>query len=42
MDRVGGYAAYLELLEDARRYEDVVIAVSGESEAAWIRSKQSG
>lgn len=37
MDRVGGYAAYRELLADARAYDDVVVAIQGEAEAARLR-----
>lgn len=33
MDRVGGYEAYLALLEDARAYDDVLIAIAGEADA---------
>lgn len=40
MDRVGGYLDYLALLEDARAYEDVLIALNGESDAALIRKQQ--
>lgn len=36
MDRVGGYAAYRELLADARAYEDVVLVMEAESEANQI------
>lgn len=41
MDRVGGYAGYEALAEDARAYEDVVLALLGEADAAkWQRMKQ--
>lgn len=41
MDRVGGYAAYAALEEDARAYEDVVLAMFGEADAArWQRMKE--
>ena len=36
MDRVGGYLAYLALLEDARAFEDVTIVLRGEADAARI------
>lgn len=42
MDRVGGYLGYLALAEDARAYELVLLALKGEREAEWLRSKQSG
>lgn len=45
MDRVGGYAAYSALEEDARAYEDVVLAILGEAEAErWkaIREARRG
>ena len=34
MDRVGGYSAYLRLLEDAHMLDLVAIALRGEAEAA--------
>lgn len=37
MDRVGGYLAYLALESDARAYDDVLIAMAGEVDAARIR-----
>lgn len=40
MDRVGGYLDYLALLEDARAYEDVLIAMRGESDAALILKQE--
>lgn len=36
MDRVGGYLAYLALLDDERAFEDVVIAMNGEDDARRI------
>ena len=36
MDRVGGYQAYRELLQDERALEDVLIALAGESDARRI------
>lgn len=36
MERVGGYLAYLELCEDARAYEDVIITLEAEAEAKTI------
>lgn len=41
MDRVGGYESYLRLLEDARAYEDVLSALSGEADASRIRDMES-
>lgn len=42
MDRVGGYAAYEALEQDARAYEDVVLAILGEAEAErWKRLKEA-
>ena len=40
MDRVGGMASYLALCEDVRAYEDVILAMSGESEASRIRAME--
>lgn len=36
MDRVGGYLAYLELIENYQAYEDVVLAMAGEADARGI------
>lgn len=36
MDRAGGYLGYLALCEDARAYDDVLIALAGDSDAARI------
>lgn len=36
MDRVGGFGDYLLLAEDARAFEDVLIAIAGEGEARRI------
>lgn len=41
MDRAGGYLAYLALCEDARAYEDVVIALNGEADAQRILALQA-
>lgn len=41
MDRVGGYLDYLALLQDARAYELVIVALNGEAEAAEIRRQQA-
>ena len=45
MDRVGGYAGYKELLEDARAFADVLIVLEAEAEAqriAALRAKAKG
>lgn len=34
---VGGYESYRLLLEDARAYDDVMIAMAGEADAQKIR-----
>lgn len=36
MDRVGGYLAYLALLEDDRAYDDVLMALEGEADASRV------
>ncbi len=36
MDRAGGYLAYRALCEDALAYEDVLLVMSAEAEAAKI------
>lgn len=36
MDRVGGYLAYLALLDDERAFEDVIIVMNGEKDARDI------
>lgn len=36
MDRVGGYTAYLALCEDARAYDDIMLAMHGEADAARV------
>ena len=41
MDRVGGMEGYRVLCEDARAYDDVLIAMAGEAEAAKIRAMQA-
>lgn len=41
MDRAGGYASYLALCEDARAYDDVVIALDGEYQAQQIRAAEA-
>ncbi|MGI8423587.1 MAG: hypothetical protein ACR2NO_05670 [Chloroflexota bacterium] len=41
MDRVGGMAAYLALCEDARAYDDVLIVMAAEDEAARIRQAEA-
>lgn len=41
MDRVGSdYRSYLALCEDARAYDDVLIAMAGEADAAKVRRMQ--
>ncbi len=39
MDRAGGYLAYLALREDARAYDDVVLAMRAERDAAAERER---
>lgn len=39
-DRVGGYLDYLALLEHARDYDDVLVVLHAEAEAAKIRAMQ--
>ena len=46
MDRVGGFGSWERLVRwtatvDERAYDDVLIAMSGEAEAAKIRSMQA-
>lgn len=41
MDRAGGYLAYRALLEDARAYDDLLLVMEGEYEAARIRKLQA-
>lgn len=41
MERVGGYLAYLELCENARAYDDVVITLEAEAEAEAIRKLEA-
>ena len=41
MDRVGGMTSYEALCDDARAYEDVLIAMAGESDAMKIREMES-
>ena len=36
MEKVGGFGDYLELEQDARRYEDVCIWLQAEADAARI------
>lgn len=36
MKYVGGYRDYLALLEDERAFDDVLIAMSGDAEAARV------
>lgn len=40
MDRVGGYLGLLALEQNMRAYEDVLIVLRGESEAARIREME--
>lgn len=40
MDRVGGYASYLALTQDARAYELVTVAMKGERDAARLQKLQ--
>lgn len=41
MDRVGGYIGYLALIEDARAYDDVLVALAGEADATSIRELEA-
>lgn len=41
MKYVGSYTDYLELIEDARAYDDVVIAMQAEGEAETIRAAEA-
>lgn len=41
MDRVGGYASYLALLQDARAYDLVVVAIKGEADAAKVQHMEA-
>lgn len=41
MDRVGGYLAYAALCDDMFAYDDVLIAMAGEADAARIREMES-
>lgn len=41
MDRAGGYLAYQALLEDARAYDDVLVALAGEADAALILKQET-
>ena len=36
MEYVGGYAAYRALIEDARAYDDVLLAMAGSADAARV------
>lgn len=40
MDRVGGYLDYLALLQDSRAYDQIIVALNGESDASEIRRQQ--
>ncbi len=40
MDRVGGYCDYLALRERAQDYDDVLLALAGEADAAKILKMQ--
>lgn len=42
MKYVGGYQAYRLLLEDARAFDDVLLALQGEAEAERIKRMTSG
>lgn len=42
MDRVGGYMSYKLLESDARDYDDVWLALLGESDANQIMKTQHG
>lgn len=45
MDRVGGYAGYVALQENARAYDDVLTVMAGEADAqrlAEMQRKASG
>lgn len=37
MDRVGGYASYLALRQDARAYDLVRVAIRGEADAEKVQ-----
>jgi len=41
MDRVGGYAGYLALIEDARAYDDVLIAMEGAVDAQNVSALEA-
>jgi len=41
MDRAGGYASYRMLLLDARAYDDVLIVLQAEAEAARIEAMKA-
>lgn len=41
MKYVGSYTDYLELVEDARAYDDVLIAMQAEAEAETIRIREA-
>lgn len=38
MDRVGGYVDYLALCEHSDRYEQVLLAMAGEADAARLEA----
>lgn len=40
MDRVGGYLGYVALLEDARAYDDVLIALRAEAQARKLAAME--
>lgn len=41
MDRVGGFISYVALSEDMLAFEDVLVAMAGESDAARIREMEN-
>lgn len=41
MDRVGGYLDYLALRQDVRAYDDVLIAMAGESSARTVARQRA-
>ena len=42
MQFVGGFDSYRALLEDARAYDDVILAMRGEAQAAQMMAMESG
>jgi len=42
MQFVGGFDSFRALLEDARAYDDVILAMRGEAQAARLLSLEAG